>query len=95
LRSQRAFSAGLFILSDLNNKNVPDVTGRIGNEKSMNFGNNNGLTEKDDSDMGILTRFSHSPTFFYGFNQEDKEIPRSTKARGKRPVAAVGKLKQS
>jgi hypothetical protein len=60
--------------------------------------------------MRIFTRFSHSLTFSYGSNQEDKEIlgeadevislerskkiPRFTKARGKRLVAAVNKFKQ-
>jgi hypothetical protein len=110
LRSQRAFSAGFFILSDLNDKDVPDVTGKIESDESINFGDNNGFTEKDDSDIGTLTRFNHNPTFSHGFNQEDKEIlgeadeiislkrskkvPRSTKTRGKRSVTAVGKFKQ-
>jgi hypothetical protein len=111
LRSQRAFSAGLFIPSDSNDEDIPDITGKIGNDENINLGDNSGLTEKNDSDMGILTRFSHNPTFFYGSNQENKKIlkeadevtslerskkaPRSTKARGKRPAAAVNKFKQS
>jgi hypothetical protein len=110
LRSQRAFSASLFIPSDLNNKNILDIIGKIGNDKSINLGNNNGFIKKNDSNMGTLTRFSHNLTFSYGSNQENKEIlrkadkiisfkrskkaPCSTKTRGKRPVAAVNKFKQ-
>jgi hypothetical protein len=94
LRFQRAFSAGLFVLSDLNDEDVPDVTGGIGSDESINLGDDSGFTEKDDSDMGTFIRFSHSLTFFYGFNQENKEISRFTKARGKRLAAAVSKPKQ-
>ena len=109
MRFQRAFPAGLFAFSDLNDGDVPDVTEKIGNDESMNFGNNNGFTEKDDNNRRSFTRFSYIFTFSYGSNQEDEKffgeankiislkrsirIPRSKKARGKRLVAAVNKFK--
>jgi hypothetical protein len=109
LRSQRAFSASFFVPSDSNDENIPDITRKIGSDESIDFGDDSGLTEKDDSDMGTLTRFNHNPIFSYGSNQENKEIlgevdeitslerfkkaPRSTKACGKKPAAAVGKFK--
>jgi hypothetical protein len=111
LRSQRAFPASLFILSDSNDKDVPDVTEKIKNDESIDFGDNNGLTKKDDNNRKNLTRFNHTFTFSYGSNQEDEKIfrkadkaislkrfikiPHFKKARGKRPAAAVNKSKQS
>jgi hypothetical protein len=111
LRSQRAFPVNFFVFSDLNDKDVPDITEKIGNDESMNFGNDNGLTKKDDNNKKNLTRFSYIPTFSYGSNQKDKKIlreankitslkrftriSRSKKTRGKRPVAAANKSKQS
>jgi hypothetical protein len=68
LQSQRAFPASLFILSDLNDEDVPNVTEKIGSDESIDLGNNSGLIEKDDNNRKNFTRFSHILTFSYGSN---------------------------
>jgi hypothetical protein len=111
LRSQRASPANLFVLSDLNDKDIPDVTEKIKGDESMDFGDNSGFIEKDDNNRKSFTRFNHTLTFSYGSNQEDEKFfrkadkvvsfkrfiktSRSKKARGKRLVTVIGKPKQS